>query len=648
MKSFPLIKSLLLVLPLGFAAGWMTQGRQVVPAKRSAVEGPRVPASLVAPRPRHEPAESKTSESLQRLGGEVLALDAAAVRERFEALLSGQRKPEKMEVRFLMARWAETDPESAVGFFQSLKEDDLPGATWGKALEDPAKGLRRDALGHFFQAWMALSPDAALSATQQVPGFLRDQALSSAVAGLKHADAATIHRIFQGASPDGRSWDKLGAGTVLQFLAAKDLAAVKTMAAELSGGLGDAAVKAVAGQWAKTDPAAAWQWLGERGEAAQRSDAGEAVLKQWAQSDPQAVGPHVLVKTPGAPDRLRWDVATAALRALAVQSPEAAAAFARACLPAELLRANMTHLIFNLANNPQSLAALCAVAGLIPEATTKDQRAFTTMRGSVPYMLDTWGMIAAQPASAGRLLLLKEFASTLSADAPAEFIRAAMALPDEATRLAVLTEGLTQAHEAFPLGLTVDWRKEEAEVREAIRALPESLRPAAERQAALRLIANDPHEAMSRLTGNPQLAADPEVARALGLEMARIDPAQAVTWAAALADGNARTEAVASVVGNWAMTDSLSASEWAGALPPGLERDAAAKELASYLSENDREAALAWAVSIGDETARLKSAQEVIRRWSQQDPGAAAEGIRSSTLPEDTKHTLYQTLQEPL
>ncbi len=646
MKNFSLIKTLALGLPLGFAAGWMNQGRQTVLAKHSDEEGPKAPDSLTTPGTRSQPAEAKKTASLQRLGDEVLALDAVAVRERFEALLSGQRKPEKMEVAFLMARWAETDPEAGLAFFNTLQEDDLPATTWGKALEDPAKKLRREALGHFFQAWTALSPDVALASTQQTPGFLRDQALSSAVAGLKYAEAATIRRIFQGASPDGRSWDKLGAGMVLQCLAAKDLAAVKTMAADFSGGLGDAAVQAVAGAWAKADPAAAWQWLGERGEDARRSDAGEAVLKHWAQRDPQAVGPFLLVKTPGAPDRLSTEAATIALRGLASQSPEAAAAFAKAYLPPEQLRAKMTELIFGFTEASNNAAGLCEVAEMLPEATSSEQQAFTNMRGSPESMLKMWRLIAAQPASRGQRLLLKEFARVLSADAPAAFLREAMALPDEASREAVLKEGLTQQGETFPVSSTPDWRKEDAEVRELISQLPASLRPAAERRLLLRLITHDPQEAVARLNENPPLAADPEVARTLGQEMARIDPAAAATWATSLPDESARAEAVAASVRKWAMTDSLPASEWAGALPPGAERDAAAKELASYLSGNDREAALAWAVSIGDDAARLKSVQNVVRAWAKHDPNAAAEGIRASALPEAAKDALYQALQE--
>ena len=105
-------------------------------------------------------------------------------------------------------------------------------------------------------------------------------------------------------------------------------------------------------------------------------------------------------------------------------------------------------------------------------------------------------------------------------------------------------------------------------------------------------------------------------------------------WVRTLPEGDARTNSLYSVFGEWSRSDPPGAIRALGSLPPE-EKKAAARALASGWARKSPEAALQWASSMTDANDRGSIVQTVVSQWAGMAPDAAARYVER--LPESER-----------
>jgi hypothetical protein len=127
------------------------------------------------------------------------------------------------------------------------------------------------------------------------------------------------------------------------------------------------------------------------------------------------------------------------------------------------------------------------------------------------------------------------------------------------------------------------------------------------------------------------VAADPQAA---------MDAASQGGDAATLARGM-ETHAVASVARSWVRQDLEGFGGWVESQEPGPLQDHGAVILTNDLaSRGEYSRALDWSTRMSDQNMRRSSAQNAFQLWQSSDPGAAAEWLRQTALPEDLQKAL--------
>lgn len=122
------------------------------------------------------------------------------------------------------------------------------------------------------------------------------------------------------------------------------------------------------------------------------------------------------------------------------------------------------------------------------------------------------------------------------------------------------------------------------------------------------------------------------------------DPAGATHWASQLPDPGLRYSSVQQGTRTWAKDDPVAAADWVLTLgPPSPQADPAILGLIGVIKTAYPQGAMTWATSINDPTQRNAAMAQVGKVWLQQDPVAAAQFIRTSILPEQTKAALLGT-----
>lgn len=608
---------LLLTLAICGASGWYCRG---VRLEGETVSGARGQAGM-------QGLAAKVPVS------KVSAMDAAAVKVRFEAALKSTAR-NTLELELLMARWVAVDLEGAKAWMRAFAGD----------IKD-SSGDRRP-LVLCFKAWAALDPEAAMEEGLTLKGDNAEAALRGVLAGMGRADAATIQSVLQKAPSDNYFYEEMV--SLVRQLAGRDPAGARTMALSLKGLMGENAVQATASVWARTDPQAALAWAQQQEKASARERASIAVLTEWARRDPAAVGPLLLQKTPGSPDRFYGGAAAEALARLSASSPQEAVDFAAKYIPPERLKESLGNLYWRLLINDgasqQSTAALCQVVALLPPDALKDAKLFTRGWSRYETMKPVWDRVMTEPDSPARSFLLGQMGQKLFGDRPAEFINELMQLPDNAVRQNLL-ESSFQGWMGYTSTVNDDWRAGIASLRSAVDSLPESVRPLGVRKLAWTALTNDIQEAAALVPHYPSLAADADFMRNLAIQYngaSGIGGTQA--WIDSLPDESARAIACEGVVLDWYDKDGGAASQWVDSLPPGARRDAAASALAMELQKDDPATAFTWAASILDPSKQADAVKSAVAVWGRDDWGAASEAIERAAFSAEQKASLQQSI----
>lgn len=122
------------------------------------------------------------------------------------------------------------------------------------------------------------------------------------------------------------------------------------------------------------------------------------------------------------------------------------------------------------------------------------------------------------------------------------------------------------------------------------------------------------------------------------------DPVAAAAWAQSLPESVDRPAVIGKLAEKWLAWDPMKASAWVAALPEGLERDAAAGQVVDAVVTETPDDAWTWALSIGGKELRDKTLQKALKGLAAGGPEAALRRIVESSLPEEEKQQLRESL----
>ncbi len=124
------------------------------------------------------------------------------------------------------------------------------------------------------------------------------------------------------------------------------------------------------------------------------------------------------------------------------------------------------------------------------------------------------------------------------------------------------------------------------------------------------------------------------------------DPAQAAAQLGTLPAGVVLDDATSSVASNWVSQNPADALQWVGTLPAGSARDGAVSAIIDAQSENDLPGAFALAASIGDPTQQENHLNDVVSQWAKKDLAAATSAVESATLTDQQRTNLLKTIEK--
>jgi len=133
-------------------------------------------------------------------------------------------------------------------------------------------------------------------------------------------------------------------------------------------------------------------------------------------------------------------------------------------------------------------------------------------------------------------------------------------------------------------------------------------------------------------------------AESLGRVWAQQSPADAVTWANSLPQGNVQDATFSAITSGWAGRDPSGAFECVLSMSPGPQRDSATKGLVAAVATQWPADAWNWAMSITDTAQRDSAAASVIGPLAKTDPNAARQWIDSAPLNANERANLRAML----
>ena len=109
-----------------------------------------------------------------------------------------------------------------------------------------------------------------------------------------------------------------------------------------------------------------------------------------------------------------------------------------------------------------------------------------------------------------------------------------------------------------------------------------------------------------------------------------------------IGDEGLRTKAMVVAALAWAVHDPAAANQWMQSLPAGPTKDVAASGISWSMSVDDPQAAMNMAKGIADTGIRTEAQKKVVGIWQGEDPAAATQWIKSSSLPQEVKTQLLK------
>lgn len=114
----------------------------------------------------------------------------------------------------------------------------------------------------------------------------------------------------------------------------------------------------------------------------------------------------------------------------------------------------------------------------------------------------------------------------------------------------------------------------------------------------------------------------PRLMDSLGLTWMQSDPAAAAAWWIAREPG---PDTLVKIINVWSQEDPNAAGDWLRAQPAGPQSDAARMTFARQVADLDPASALTWAATVSDESMRRSTSEHILHNWRARDPQAAAQ-----------------------
>jgi hypothetical protein len=561
---------------------------------------------------------------------------------------------------------------------------------------------RLEGLGSVFSTWAARDPakarDAALSLTS---GAERDAAVQSVIPQWALDDPSSALRAAE-ALPKGAMRQQVLA-QVYQTWAAQDPngAAVSIKDSSMTAPQKAGCNANVAQTWAREDSSAAMQWAKGLPAREGQSYAMQCVLSTLAAGDGRAA----LAAWQSLPVDLQRTNLPSLVSAWASTDVDGALAFARSLeKPQEKIRAlsscassvgfgnpeALTALINEIPEGPMRIMTIKSMAGdpfgnrpegIMPWLRTLPERDRTAVlrdsnidwcSGADPAELKA--ILAETPGLADRAHLWMGTAAAIASEDPAAALTWAQSIESPLARRESVQEALRTWAQNDPAAamnqartltdaelqkyclhsIIENWSEQDpdAVLAWAGTASGEE-REFALLRGSLKRSGSDPAASAAVLsslindhTGDKTPSSLAYAAAEVALSWFRQDAQAGTNWVAQLPEGNARENAMSTVVTDWTRFDPISASAWVQQLPAGGSRDAAAASLSEGIRYSDPESAFTWALSISDVDKRDQSVRAAAEAWRWQDKAAALAAITRASIPESMRTSLVAKIEK--
>jgi hypothetical protein len=445
----------------------------------------------------------------------------------------------------LIAEWVQVDPAGGSAFFFAEGSD--------------ARQRRQ-----FFEEWLEENPQAAVDALL-VGGsgwerLARD--LLPGIAGKMPWRVAEISSRLP-EEPDPLGEPKVKDAFVI--LARSDLADAVREAGKVTGPNRDQALAGVAQVWAKADFHGAIEWARGLPDGIDRDEIIRAALLGKAAVDP--IGALESADLVPAGGRAHYFASTTGARVLV-----------------EAAKTDFDTTIAWLAQHPERLRQADLLAGLsqpVTERLLSDAAGFLTehqLNGSLGILVPAIGSALLNQASGQRQATWDWLQLQWDGEPVRELTREVLMSAGfhDPTRAMRWVDDLSANAEADPLVeliatsvLNGGWQLHRLD--SFLEDAPARLRVPLIESAFKFLgpkVLDDPQRWVARLPLLPEEARDAGIER-LAKVWSMQAPEEALGWAATLASGEPRNQALAVITGNWAGMDPYHAAEWVGSLPPG-------------------------------------------------------------------------------
>ena len=653
----------LAIMAAGLAAGWSARIAFVSPgdAPRSRGHGfgkpvPAVESTKAAPAP-HGPRPD-TSAILAARGGSRLRLlmawlpgaDDAALLHMADELVKDPTG-DRLDVRLLMARWAEVSPAALV--------------TWADRQQGGADGFYGQ---NAIEAWARVDFDSAWAAASTE----RPENRGAALLGLTAVDPAKCLALLRADPALLGLTDFTLMGKILTRIARTDPAGAASLLEGAPAARLSSMGSSVALAWVQRDPAAAIVWLGSLPLSARGVVAEEA--GKWLASHAPEQLSALLAALPAGNARTTIAAAgfenlaqrdsTAAQRQLDTMPDGPARQYCRALLMKQLVRAGDDAAAITLAG--QLRWRVSPAWGPNYQSTKTEGMQFARSGISTEFdqaLGELIGRIAARdPRQAAELIakeaitspalltavmehqpgviaaMLREF--TKAADS-ADYIMPAInawSAKDPAAAAAWITASAAQGEERVRMEETLiapwSYSNPDAMLRWARTQSKETSGTAwkylAERQPAYTAAHLPEFFAAGQAEAVPSL-------------LSNLPPAQQQEALRQMPDSMSADVAVSMT--NWLTTEPEKASQWVRDLPPGARRDSAAQPLAEWLLvAGDYEAATHWSATLPAHQ-RASLLEQSLTKWGRTDPAAAIKAVSGAGLPPEEVVRLVKLLE---
>lgn len=139
-----------------------------------------------------------------------------------------------------------------------------------------------------------------------------------------------------------------------------------------------------------------------------------------------------------------------------------------------------------------------------------------------------------------------------------------------------------------------------------------------------------------------EISLDYNARMSLAYDWAKRNPQQAAKWATSLDDKNQWEGPIYNTMEHWTRHSPDEAGAWALKLPEGPKRDQALRSASDTARDYYPDTAFAYAIAIGDSEQRRGHAKRALEDWAKEDPEAAEQALRRSTLHIDEINQLLK------